>query len=393
MSGVLRIALVDPDDASREQLKQLLLGVELVWLEAECSRLEFFLDIVAQSRPDIAIVSMDPEPARAIALLEKITAQHPSCAVVAVSNATDSQQILAAMRAGAKEFLQRPVSLEDVLQAIQRLGHGRPGNGDTQAGPSRVITVIGASGGVGTTTVAVNLACSLAQSQNQSVGLVDLDLAVGDADICLDLLPDYTLADVSSNIERLDMTLLKRSLAKHASGVFLLSRPMQLEECGSITGDQVKRVLGLLKATFGHVIIDTSKNFAPPDIKAMEVADDILLVTQLDLPCLRNVVRILMALGQADGLAGKVKVVLNRLGLEDGEISVKKAEETIGRDIYWQVPNDWRTVVSARNNGVPLITHAPRSKVNQAICALGVRLNGGEAEVPVRRRGLLSFLR
>ena len=150
----------------------------------------------------------------------------------------------------------------------------------------------GAIGGVGTTSVAVNLGCSLARDDKNSVALVDLDLCLGDADIFLDAIPDYTLVDVAQNVSRLDFALLKRSLTKHSSGLFLLPRPMQLEDVALITPDDLQRVIGLMKATFTHLVLDLSKSYSPVDMVALEAANDILLVAQLDLPCLRNVVRL-----------------------------------------------------------------------------------------------------
>ena len=123
--------------------------------------------------------------------------------------------------------------------------------------------------------------------------LVDLDLSLGDADVFLDTIPDYTLVDVAQNVTRLDFSLLKRSLTKHSSGLFLLPRPIQLEDTALVSREDLQRVLGLLKATFTHLVIDLSKSYSPIDQVALEAANHILLVTQLDLPCLRNVVRLM----------------------------------------------------------------------------------------------------
>jgi len=136
------------------------------------------------------------------------------------------------------------------------------------------------------------------------------------------------------------------------------------------------RVIGLLKATFTHIIIDTSKGFNPLDMFAMREADVVLLVTQLDLPCLRNVVRLMMSFKESGKLDEKVRIVVNRVGYETGQISLKKAQETVGREIYWQIPNDYRVMVEVRNNGVPLIQQAPKAAITQSICQLGDALSG-----------------
>jgi pilus assembly protein CpaE len=106
------------------------------------------------------------------------------------------------------------------------------------------------------------------------------------------------------------------------------------------------------------------------------MANHILLATQLDLPCLRNVVRLMASFGNMDGLADKVKIVVNRVGLENGQITLKKAEQTIGKNIYWQLPNDCRRMIEARNNGVPVIDSAPRAAIAQSLIALAKALSG-----------------
>jgi pilus assembly protein CpaE len=370
MSNVLRLAIVDPSDNSRAQLKNMLLGMDIVWLEAECSRYEFFADVIGQTKPDIGIICIDNNLEKGLKLIEQVREIAPDCSVLVVSSSTDGQVILKAMRAGAKEFLTQPVKVEDLLAALDRISSAKFGSGDGRNRTCHVIAVCGATGGVGATSVAVNLGCMLAAEQRNSAVLVDLDLALGDADVFLDAIPDYSLVDVAQNISRLDFTLLKRSLTKHSSGLYLLPRPVQLQDASLVTPEDLTRVLGLLKASFTHMILDLSKSYSPLDVVALKSAKDILLVTQLDLPCLRNVVRLMQSFNEVEGLKDKTKIVVNRVGLETGVISLKKAQETMGREIFWQLPNDYRTMVEVRNNGVPLTEQAPRAGITQALTAL-----------------------
>lgn len=378
MSNVLRVAIVDPSDSTRASLKNLLLSMDSIWLEAECSRYEFFSDVISQTTPDIGIVVMDQGPQKALAMITEINRSRPECSILVISTSTDSQLILQAMRAGVKEFLTQPVRTEDLVAAINRISEARYGRGDSKSRGCQVISICGATGGVGSTSIAVNLGCVMAKEQTNSVCLVDLDLALGDADVFLDAIPEYTIADVAQNIARLDFGLLKRSLTKHASGLYLLPRPVQLQDAQDITPDDVQRMIGLLKATFTHVIIDNSKSFSSLDFVAMQMANDVLMITQLDLPCLRNVVRLLSSFQQQDGLKEKVKVIVNRVGIDSGHISLKKAQETFGQEIFWQLPNDYRVMIDVRNNGVPLIEQAPRAGLTQSIVSLSNALKGGE---------------
>ncbi len=217
--------------------------------------------------------------------------------------------------------------------------------------------------------------------------LIDLDITLGDADVFLDTIPEYTLADVAQNIDRLDMTLLQKSLTKHTSGVHLLPRPVQLKDSRLITRDSVERVISLLKSNYTHMVIDTSKSFSDLDFLAFQQSDDLLMVTQLDLPCLRNVVRLMMLFDEDSSMKDKVKVVVNRAGKDAGPISLKKSEETIGREIFWQIPNDYRVMVEVRNNGVPLIDHAPKSTIAQSIQKLSDALSGKDPQIDIAQEG------
>src|SRR6266852_3934369 len=302
MRDVLRIAIVDPSEATREPLRNLLMGVESVWLESECARYEFFFDVIHQSELDVAVISLDADHAKAIQLICQVTERHPSMPILAVSGRNDGQSILQALRSGAREFLTQPVVLEELLTALKRLqqtrlaGESFPGMGMSKKLDTTVIAVAGSGGGVGCTSLAVNLGTSLAQYPDYSVALIDLDLALGDADVALDLMPDYTLADVALNVERLDMTFLRRSLSKHSTGLSLLPHPVQIEDAGIIREEHVQRVIGLLRASYTHLILDLSTGFSATDVTSLRAADIILLVTQLDLSSLRNTVRMMLTL-------------------------------------------------------------------------------------------------
>jgi pilus assembly protein CpaE len=392
MADLQRIAIVDPSDITREELRNVLLGMESIWLEAECSRYEFFYDVIHQSLPDVVMISLDSDQNKALSLIKQLTQDVPELPILAISARGDGQAILQALRCGAREFITAPVVLEELMKALHRLHRDNPGRATApgeQAQASRVesqvIAVLGSRGGVGCTSIAVNLGATLAQDPNNSVALIDLDLALGDADVALDLVPDYTLADVVMSIDRLDMQFLKRSLSKHSSGVSLLPHPVQMDDAELIREDHLQRVIGLLKASYTHLILDLSKSFSPNDKAAMRMSDTILFVAQLELSSLRNVVRMMQSLNNDESLAGKVQIVLNRVGT-DNDIPVQKAEETIGQAIFYQIPNDPRAVTDSRNEGVPLIQAAPKSKAQQAMVGLAQALTGKDLAAPAKEK-------
>ncbi|QEG20977.1 AAA family ATPase [Mariniblastus fucicola] len=397
MSGTLRISICDPDETSRENLKKFLIGMDKVWLEADCSRYEFFREIVGETTPDVAIIAIDGDTERALSLVADISQEHPTCGVIVVSSVTDGQLILRAMRSGAREFLNSPVQLDELMGALDRVSSNGSGSGQ-RSKSGVIIPVAGASGGVGATSIAVNMAVSLAQNPERSVVLVDLDLALGDADIFLDLMAEYTLLDVAQNIARLDLALLRKSLTKHQSGVYLLPRPVQIEDNASISEDDLRKVLGLLKASFSHVIVDLSKSYNRLDMVALEASTYVMLLTQLDLPCLRNVVRLLASFERYEGVSERVKVVVNRAGLEKSQISLEKAEKTIGGEIYARISNNYAVISECRNNGIPLLEQAPKAAITQQITELGDRLSGDSSSSVAldddakEKKGWLNFL-
>lgn len=382
MSGTLRISICDPDEKTRDYLKKYLIGMDQIWLEADCSRYEFFSDIVAQTTPDVAIIDIDADEEKALALVETLSRTHPTVGIIVVSLRTDGQMILKAMRSGAREFLNSPIQIDELVGALDRVSSA--GDSGSRSNSGSIIAVAGASGGVGTTSIAINLAVSLAQNPERSVALLDMDLALGDADVFLDMIPDYTLLDVAQNISRLDLALLRKSLTKHDSGVYLLPRPVQIEDTAAISTEDFTRVLGLLKASFTHLVIDLSKSYSRLDIAALEASKHILLLTQLDLPCLRNVVRLLTSLETYEGVNEKVKVIVNRSGLDKSQISSAKAEETIDREIFWRIPNNYPVISDCRNNGVPLLENAKNAAITHSICELAEKLSG---DTPVDEAG------
>ena len=398
MKSVLRLATVDPDERTRNSLKSMLLGIDTVWLEAECARYEFFMDVAQQTQPDIALINVDANQAKGVQLVGEISRALPNCSVLVVSASQEGSLILQAMRNGAREYLHMPLQLEDFIAALDRIRislGGSTADGTMRAG--KIITIAGVSGGVGSTALVVNIAASLAQDPANSPVIIDLDLTLGDADVWLDIIPEYTIRDVSENISRLDYGLLKRSLTRHDSGVYLLPRPVELETGEPIKTDDLRRILALLKATFSHLIVDVTKSFSRLDLSVMEVSDKVLLVTQLDLSCLRNVVRIMQFLERVPGLKEKVAIIVNRAGLEETDISLNKALETIGRNVFWQLPNDYSTMVGARNNGQTLCQFAPKSRLTRSLNDMVRRLTASEsgtksADEPTKKKNGLFGL-
>ena len=396
-----RIAIVDPNEASRESLRTLLLGVDFVWLEAECARYDFFFDVVQQSTPDLVVVALDADRPKSLGMIQLLASQYPKMPIITISS--DSQTLLQSLQRGARHFLSPPIGLEDLVATLRKVlsesgQHEQTGTGASSASKANgmVISVLGSRGGVGCTSIAVNLGATLAADQDNAVALLDLDLALGDADIAIDLpgSENISLADLARNIERLDMNYLRRALVKHPpTGLSVLRHPLELSEVGSIHEGHVERIINLLKISYTHLVLDLSKALLPTDIMALRMSDIILLVTQMELSSLRNVVRIVHMLSAESDLGDRIRVVVNRSGsehLEEG-ITIKKAEEVIGKPIYWQIPNDSKPMLESRMAGMPLVKHAPKCRAQQSIQGLMQTITGKTIVAePAKKRGWFS---
>ena len=393
MKDPIRVFLIDPVGESRRALQKVFGAIDALRVVGECETYQGAAKRVAENAPDLVVVAIDDDPEQAVSLIQTIAQNYPKAVVLPASRSLDSSIILRVIRSGAREFLSLPPQSAEVLETVNRLFNRReeaPALGD---GGPQVIAVAGAAGGVGCTTVAVNLAATLAKTSGHETILVDFDLMLGSVDACLDIMTESTLQGLVQSIDRLDLTLLKRSLVRHSSGLYVLPHPTAMEDAAKIEPETLRRVMTLLKAAFPTVVIDTSKGLQSTDFIAYEMADVILVVVQLDLTCLRNTARLLHLFQQFDGMSQRIRLVANRAGSRDSEISLKKAEETLKMPIYCQVPNSSKVFQAARAKGVTIETVAPGSKAHQAIlqCARPLQPHA-VAEVGKPKKGIFAAL-
>jgi pilus assembly protein CpaE len=394
MKSMIRVVLVDPIEASRQALERLLGAIDTVWLAEVCSSYEAAGRSATETPPDLMLVVLDSDTDQALALIHSVARSAPRTVVLPASHSRDSDLILKTIRAGAREFLPLPTNLEEMLASFERLVPTDRDDGNTARRKSHVIAITGASGGVGCTTLAVNLATTLAADPEQTVVLADFDLLLGAVDTCLDMIPEQTLLEVAQSVDRLDLTLLKRTLGRHESGLYVLPHPLAMEDVHRIDPDALRRVVTLLKAAFNIVVIDTSKGLQASDFVAFEMADTILLVVELDLSNLRNSARLLQFMRQVPGMVERVRVIVNRAGSSISEISLKKAEETLNIPVSWQIPNAYKVVTHSRSKGVTVEAEAPNSRVHRSIVEIAKAFKsagGGAPPVKERRSRFAAF--
>ena len=294
---------------------------------------------------------------------------------------TERDVLMQAMRSGVKEFLSQPLDEAELKEALERFKkrQEKSDSAVVSVKPGHVINVVGSKGGVGTTTVAVNLAVSLAAKKDvKSVALIDMNMLFGEIPLFLEIKPKHDLSALTNQMGRLDSTYLMSILSKSSTGVHVLPSPRHFNSNESLDPKVMDRILELMSRMFDFIVIDGGQPLNPISLKLLAASDTVFLISVLTLPCLTNtdkLLRSLLTLGYpVDKL---IKVVINRY-LKSSEIALHDAEEAINKKIFWTIPNDYRTTLSAINQGKALAQIAQKASISKNFVELADRVLLGE---------------
>jgi pilus assembly protein CpaE len=309
----------------------------------------------------------------ALRTIEDVGATMPNVQLVALAASKDPDLILRAMRAGAREFAVLGPGSE-LPQIVQRLSQ----HAQDQRATGKIISVFPAKGGAGGTTVATNLAGAL-QRGGKRVVVVDFDQQLGGVLVFLDMAESYTIADVVKNLYRFDRDLLYSSLARHASGLYVLARPHTLEDVEALTAQQIASLLQLLSRHFDYVVCDGLRGITELSVAVLDASHEIEVLLLQDVPSLKNAKHCLEVFDRLGYEHGKVQLTVNRYH-KGVTIDLGAIAENLGRHVSCTLANDYRAASAAVNRGVLLGEAAPRSKLNQDIEQLANRIAGVTTE-------------
>ena len=239
----------------------------------------------------------------------------------------------------------------------------------------KIITVIGSKGAVGTTTIAVNLAFSLAEKEDiQSVALMDMNLLFGDLPLFLENKPKYNWIEITKNISRLDDTILKNILSADTAGVCVIPSSNRFSDQNEVPPKIIEHLLMLMRSVFDYVIIDGGQPLDDISFKTLESSDSILLVSNLSYPCLSITNKLLRAIRNLGFPSDeKIKIVINRY-LKKSNPSIEEAKASFEKEIFWTIPNDYQTTSTAINEGKSLAQFAPRKPITKNFRKLATKL-------------------
>jgi len=332
----------------------------------------------APSPCDVLILEIGEDPKKEFQLIHKIQDSGVVREIFLTSPHFEPNLLLQALKAGAKEFFSQPVKKDEIKEALLKFRERREKTkfeGDKKK-KGKIIDVIGSKGGVGNTTLAVNLATSLIESgRSPLVALIDMNLLFGEIPIFLNIESGFNWGEVARNITRLDSTYLMSILFKHSSGVYVLPSPTGLDGVNVATPEIIALLLGVMRNVFDYIVIDGGQAIDDISLKILEMSETVLLVGILSLPCLTNVKRLLWIF-QKLGYPQQdiIKIIINRHQEKKSVISLTEAEESINQKIYWFVPNDYPTTMSAINQGKTLSSVAPGAEVSKNLRELAAHL-------------------
>ena len=354
------------------------------------------LDIIRKHGPEMAIIGMDSDGGPTVETIAALSRDFPDLYLLALSHEGDAPMILQTMRAGAHDYLCKPVKEMDLRAAAEKVKKLRASRKESSVRGGKILSVFSNKGGNGTTTIAVNLADALARYHGRKVVVVDLVLAHGDVTMFFNMNPSYSILDLAKNVGKADYDFLHSLLLKHSSGVYILADPPMIEDAEQISVAQVRDVLSVLQSMFEYIIVDTPHIFDERTLTALEMSDMILLVSLLNLPSLRNTQRCL-DLFQRIGLRDeRIRLILSRyLANANDDISKESIEGIMNSKIFFAVPNDYPSVISSVNRGKLLSEVAPDKEVTRSFRQLAALVDGSGPEPAkpvqsVRKKGLFG---
>jgi pilus assembly protein CpaE len=378
----IRAALISTDARFREQFRELVhggshgiaLGLEIA--EPFVAFGEEQVRSLRQLDPDLVVIDLENDAEIGVKFTQFLGEMNPGQRVIAVGPQLSPEQLLGAMRAGVGDYVQKPVDLDLLRAALvrvtQALGHAQQSKLPRSA---RTFCFFSPKGGSGATSVATNVAVVLHRVTGKRTLLVDLDMELGEVALHLGIQPRFNFVDMVKNFHRMDAGLLASYIEQHPSGIHLLSAPFHPERAEVVAGEEIRKILHFLRQHYDYIVMDTPGSFSPVTLAAFDQSDQVFLVTNLDLPSLRNIQRGLPMLKRVLPRGEQqIQLIVNRFNPAN-DISLDDVQRTIGLKVYATIGNDYEALIQSINSGKPIVLNGT-SKYSRDVKALGVKIAG-----------------
>jgi pilus assembly protein CpaE len=360
----LTCVLVDPDSSNRQELAGYLARFG-VTTTGQCPHPDNLPNMLSrQDPPQLVIVNLDPAAHETLKRVGELPRKFPNVSFFLMSQTLDANILQEAIHLGIKEFIPLPINEDKFAAAIDRVAqlHG-------MGKRAKFIHVVPTIGGCGSTTVACNVAASLARVSKTA--LLDMDLIRGGVASYFDTRPRYTLADVMDSADRVDQQMLDNALAVHpGSSLSILARPELPEDTQRVNVAGFNRLMGVLGRMFDHVVLDSVMSIDPIYAAALQAAEMNVIVMQLNVPSAKNAERFIGALRRMGVEPGRIRVVVNRYVKKGWDIEPEEVERALGLKISWMIPNDYKNAIAAVNFGEPVVLRAPKAEISASLMGL-----------------------
>jgi pilus assembly protein CpaE len=391
MAKNARVLLVDEDVESRGDVQRRLVKSQFVVVGA-CGYGAQAVSLASELAPEAVLVGVEEPMARPLQTIEALCGVLSCVPVIAYSSRTDAESARRAVLAGARDYLTKPFKpgqpAQAILAALDQLKSRQARESGQTAQPIAsgiVITVYGAKGGIGKTTIATNLATALAQVTGGSVALADMDTKFGDVAIMMDIPVEKTIVELARRADELDRELVRDYLVHHSSQVRVLPAPFEPSEWHTIKPPQMEKVIAVLAQTHDFVVLDTAATFDDLVAVALDKANIVLLVTSMDISSIKNTVVVLKLLASSSFPQEKVKLTINHASATN-TLKEEDVKSVLKQEVFWRIPYD-EGVGASVQLGKPVVMARPRARVSQSILDLAAVLSGKESTLQPNGRG------
>lgn len=365
----VKILIVDKEEVSKTLMESYLKDVGFIQEVQKFSTLNEAYKSVSEETPYVFIVDISENTKELLDLINKISLENKNCKFIAISYNINTNFIVETLRSGVKEFLGKPLIKEELIKVLDKIV-SQLDQSQTVEDKSFIISTFSNKGGLGKTTLAVNLAKELSDVTKERVVLVDLNMHLGDVTAFLDINPNYDIKYIINNLDRADDEFLLATLEQYKSpDLYILADSPYREPTEEIKVEDITRLLKTLRKTFSYIILDNSSNIDNKLTSVCDESDLILFITTANLPTLRNCQRCLEIFDKLGYNDDKSKMILNRyMGSE--EYKIEDVEEILRKKISWKIPNNYFTVIEAINKGITLTEINPASNITESYRSL-----------------------
>jgi pilus assembly protein CpaE len=397
MAAKIKVLITDDQKTTRDSIRKLIEFHPEIAVVGEAADAAEAIVKTKELQPDIVLMDINMPGMDGIQATSLLATEAPQASIIIMSVQGEKEYLRRAMTAGAKDYLTKPFSGDELLQTIKQVygteqQRRKVVTFEPKAAEGTVMTIFSAKGGVGKTTLAVNLGVAIAAKTRQKVCIVDADLQFGDVSLFLNLLPKATVADLVADIDGLDAKQLAGYLTHYNDYVDVLAAPVRPEQAELVTAAHLATVLKVLRTAYQYVIVDTAPSFSEAMLATLDEADQVLVVSSLDLPTIKNVKLCLEIMDSLAYKGEKIKLVLNRASSEGG-MDVREVEESLRRSFVGTVPSDGKVVVASVNRGIPFVVTNPEAPVAQSVFNLAKSLAADGWQQQEEARGMVFRLK